>query len=72
MTAGNDDEPFTPRYLCIERGLLLGGSASNPAGLILVEQPDKRTWRRAFGRDLVELQERFPNLLHNWDPEIED
>ena len=52
--------PRTGRFLFVDRGKMLGDPNTNPAGMLLVELTDGRTWRRATAEDIRYVIDHFP------------
>ena len=58
--ASSECAPRTGRFLFVDRGKMLGDPNTNPAGMLLVELTDGRTWRRATGEDIRYVIDHFP------------
>ncbi|MCY4515591.1 MAG: hypothetical protein OXC69_10770 [Candidatus Tectomicrobia bacterium] len=51
------------RVMLIIEAVMLPRDSMDPKYLLLVEQADGRTWRRATGDDILKINAAFPNFF---------
>ena len=51
------------KYMLIIEGQMLPDKSMNPKYLLLAEQEDGRTWRRATGDDILRINEKYPKFF---------